>query len=138
MDIELRSKKIRPHMVYQTVLLSMHESIIRGPQFRNLSWKNILPKQHNYNTQLNLTITREMATCTFYPNALRASRVNDGIKMTRNRLMIRNFSTTKKLPSCLMPAAQKMPKCFFKQFPQCNMGKCTSAIFFIMGLVVQL
>ena len=68
---------------------------------------------------MQLTIPKKMAACTFYQNALRASKVNDWINMTRNhlRLMIRNFSTTKKLTPFLMPVFQKMSICFFKQFP---------------------
>ena len=50
------------------------------------------------------------------PNALQASRANDWIKMTRNHLMVRNFSTTKKFPSCLMHVLQKTSIRFFKRF----------------------
>ena len=49
-----------------------------------------------------MTITKKKAACTFYQNALRASRVNDWIKMTRNYLMMRNFSTTNKLASLML------------------------------------
>ena len=58
-----------------------------------------------------------MAACTFYQNALLASRVNEWIKMTRNHLMMKNFSTTKKLTSCLMPVLQKTSIRFSKRFP---------------------
>ena len=40
-------------------------------------------------------------------NALRASRLNEWIKMTRKPLTIRNFSATKKLTPCLMSVLQK-------------------------------
>ena len=48
-----------------------------------------------------------MVACTFYQNALRALTVNDWIKFTQNHLMIRSFSTTKKLTSCLMPPVRQ-------------------------------
>ena len=59
---------------------------------------------------------------TFYQNALRASRVNDWIKMTRNNLMMRNFSTTKKLFCCLM-RVQHPPTFSLCQLPQ--MVRCS-------------
>ncbi len=58
----------------------------------------------------------KMAACTFYQNALRGIRVNDQIKMTRNHLMMRNFSTMKKLNSCLMSVFQKTSIRFCKRF----------------------
>ena len=80
-----------------------------------------------------LTITKKMAACTFYQIALRAPRVNDWIKMTRNSLMMGNFSKTKKLTSCLMPVLQKTCIRFLNDFrPQCILVKCTSAILFAM------
>ncbi len=50
------------------------------------------------------------------------------MKMTRNHLMMRNFSVRKKLTSCLMPVF--IPYYDFQ--PQCILVKCTSAIFLVM------
>jgi hypothetical protein len=67
-----------------------------------------------------LTTTKTIASCTFYQNALRASRANYWIwKMIRNHLM-RNFSTTVNgeiLTSCLMAVRLKTSIRFFKRFP---------------------
>ena len=74
-------------------------------------WCNILGT-----LSLSTATDGNMAACSFYQNSLRASTVNAWIKMTRNNLM-RNFSTTKKLTSCLMPVLQKTSIHFFKRFP---------------------
>ncbi len=77
-----------------------------------------------------LIITKRMAACTFYKNALQASRANDWIEMTRIHLMMRNFSTTNKLTSCLMPVLQKTSTRFLNNLrPQCFLVKCTSSVF---------
>ena len=59
-----------------------------------------------------------MAACTFHQNqnALLTSRVNDCINMTRNRLMIRNFSTTKTSTSCPIPVISRRPLASYNDF----------------------
>jgi hypothetical protein len=68
------------------------------------------------NWLITIYITKKMAACTFYQNALQASGVNDWIKMTQNHPMMRNFSTRKKLSSCFMPVLKSSIH-FFKPSP---------------------
>ncbi len=69
-------------------------------------------------------MTKKMA-CTFYQNALRSSRANDLIKITRNYGEINLL--TYAWPS------KGIPLLFLNDFqPQRILIKCTPAIFFVM------
>ena len=69
-----------------------------------------------------MTITKKMAACTFYQNALWAAR----------KTPKENFCKTKKITSPLMFVLQQTSICFLKRFEaQCIVVKCTSAFFFI-------
>ena len=82
-------------------------------QFTEIIGNNLTPKLDGlinvvslvWLHSMKLTITKKMASCSSYQNALRAIERQpysvQSIKMTRNHEM-RNFKTTKKLTSCLM------------------------------------